>query len=128
MLTKAYADVVRGWNWKSFTVLYEDEEGLMRLQDVIQLSTTPIYKVIVRQLPESDDYRYKRYKYPTKAHFKNMFECAHRPLLKEMKKMGERNIVLDCSQLSRIEELLKQAQQVGMTTLAQSYFITNLVI
>lgn len=41
--------------------------------------------------------------------------------------MGERNIVLDCSQLSRIEELLNQAQQVGMATLAQSYFITNLV-
>ena len=41
--------------------------------------------------------------------------------------MGERNIVLDCSQLDRITELLNQAQQVGMTTLAQSYFITSLV-
>lgn len=41
--------------------------------------------------------------------------------------MGERNIVLDCSQLSRVSEVLQQAQQVGMTTLAQSYFITSLV-
>lgn len=57
VLSQAYADVVKGWNWKSFTVLYEDEEGLMRLQDVIQLSTVPNYKVIVRQLPESNDYR-----------------------------------------------------------------------
>jgi magnesium-transporting ATPase (P-type) len=45
-----------------------------------------------------------------------------------MKKMGERNIVVDCSQLSRVSEILQQAQQVGMTTLAQSYFITSLVI
>jgi hypothetical protein len=44
-----------------------------------------------------------------------------------MKKNGERNIVLDCSQLSRVSEILQQAQQVGMTTLAQSYFITSLV-
>ena len=44
-----------------------------------------------------------------------------------MKKMGERNIVLDCSQLGRVSELLHQAQQVGMATLAQSYFITSLV-
>lgn len=50
-----------------------------------------------------------------------------RPLLKEMKKNGERNIVLDCSQLNRVSEILQQAQQVGMTTLAQSYFITSLV-
>ena len=42
--------------------------------------------------------------------------------------MAERNIVVDCSQLSRVSEILQQAQQVGMTTLAQSYFITSLVI
>ena len=41
--------------------------------------------------------------------------------------MGERNIVLDCAHLDRISELLSQAHQVGMTTLAQSYFITSLV-
>ena len=48
-------------------------------------------------------------------------------MLKEMKKMGERNIVLDCSKLARVEELLSQAKEVGMTTLAQSYLITSLV-
>ena len=50
-----------------------------------------------------------------------------RPLLKEMKKMGERNIVLDCSQIGLVAELLNQAQQVAMTTFAQSYLITSLV-
>jgi hypothetical protein len=54
---QAYSDVVQGWKWKSFTVLYEDEEGLIRLEDLLQLSTMPGYRVIVRQLPSSDDYR-----------------------------------------------------------------------
>lgn len=53
---KAYASVIRGWNWRSFTVLYEDEEGLIRLQDVIQLSTS--LKVQLRPLPIDGDYRY----------------------------------------------------------------------
>lgn len=48
-------------------------------------------------------------------------------MLKEMKKMGERNIVVDCSKLARVDELLGQAREVGMTTLAQSYLITSLV-
>ncbi|XP_059352207.1 glutamate receptor ionotropic, kainate 2-like [Daphnia carinata] len=104
-VSRAYADVIKGWRWKSFTVLYEDEDGLIRLQELLQLSKDPDYKITVRQLPDSDDYR---------------------PLLKEMKKMGERNIVLDCSQLGRVSEVLQQAQQVSMTTLAQSYFITSL--
>ena len=46
-----------GWKWKTFTVLYEDEDGLIRLQELLQLSITPGYKIIVRQLPNSDDYR-----------------------------------------------------------------------
>ena len=49
--------MVIGWNWKTFTILYEDEDGLIRLQELLQLSNTPGYKVIVRQLPASDDYR-----------------------------------------------------------------------
>ena len=40
--------------------------------------------------------------------------------------MGERNIVLDCS-LDRISAIFNQAEQVGMMTMSQSYFITSLV-
>lgn len=41
--------------------------------------------------------------------------------------MKENKIVLDCSQLNCISEILEQAQQVRMTTEDQSYFITSLV-
>ena len=60
--------------------------------------------MVVRQLDETEDYR---------------------PLLKEMKKMNERNIVLDCH-VDRVALVLEQAEQVGLMSLAHSYFITSL--
>jgi hypothetical protein len=63
-------------------------------------------KVIIRQLSEGED---------------------QRPLLKEMKRMTERNIVLDCK-VERIASVLEQAQQVGLMSLAHSYLITSLDI
>ena len=58
MLYQAYADVVFSYNWKSFTLVYEDEESLIRLQDLMHVSTMPGYKVTFRVLPRNDDYRW----------------------------------------------------------------------
>ena len=44
-LSQAYWDVVRSYGWKSFTILYEDEDGLTRLQDLLTASTKGNYKV-----------------------------------------------------------------------------------
>ena len=49
-------------DWKSFVILYEESEGLVRLQEVLKLSS--VYndlQISVRQLIPSqpgDDYRY----------------------------------------------------------------------
>jgi glutamate receptor, ionotropic, invertebrate len=56
-LSKAYWDVVNGWGWKTFTILYEEQTALTRLQDLMRASTLFGHKVIVRQLPQSKDYR-----------------------------------------------------------------------
>ena len=45
-------------------------------------------------------------------------------MLKEMKKMIERNIVLDCSP-ENVALVLEQARQVGLLSLAYSYLITT---
>jgi hypothetical protein len=50
-----------------------------------------------------------------------------RALLKEVKKAGEIHIVLDCS-TEKIQDILKQASQVGMMTAYHNYLITSLVI
>ena len=60
--------------------------------------------VVVRKLAASEDYG---------------------PTLKEMKRMNERNIVLDCS-VDVVEKVLEQALQVGLMHLAHSYLITSL--
>jgi len=58
IIRQAYLNVVQEYNWKSFTILYQDEDGLIRLEDLLHMSKMPGYKVLARQLPTSGDYRY----------------------------------------------------------------------
>lgn len=57
LVLKAYFDIVRGWNWTHFAILYEDEDALGRLQHLLKVSTMPGHKVSVRKLPQTDNYR-----------------------------------------------------------------------
>ena len=68
--------MIEAMNWKSFVVLYEESDGLVRLQEVLKLSS--VYndlQISVRQLIPSqpgDDYRYiVHYKY-TRCLSKNL--------------------------------------------------------
>ena len=36
---KAYVDMVEAMKWESFLLLYEEQEGLVRLQEVLKLSS-----------------------------------------------------------------------------------------
>ena len=56
-IKQAYRDVVYGWGWKSFSILYEDQGGLVRLQDLMKASKRSGYRVMIRQLPKNGDYR-----------------------------------------------------------------------
>jgi glutamate receptor, ionotropic, invertebrate len=45
MLARAYAELLIDYTWKSYTIIYEDDDGLMRLKDVLQIhdpSSSPI--------------------------------------------------------------------------------------
>lgn len=66
-LSRAYVDLVQTWGWKSFTVLYESEEGLARIGALLKMYDNKGYAVLVRQLDEknSGDYRYFIYKNST---------------------------------------------------------------
>ncbi|KAI5699759.1 hypothetical protein M8J75_008315 [Diaphorina citri] len=103
-LSKAYVDLVKAWGWKSFTIIYETNEGLVRLQELLKAHGPTEYPIRVRQLGEGNDFR---------------------PLLKQIKNSAESHIVLDCS-TERIYEVLKQAQQIGMMSDYHSYLITSL--
>jgi ionotropic kainate glutamate receptor 2 len=55
-VSQAIVDVVRDFlHWSAFTVLYETDEGLLRLQEVLKTSERWDPKITVRQfLPGSD--------------------------------------------------------------------------
>ncbi|GBP84886.1 Glutamate receptor ionotropic, kainate 2 [Eumeta japonica] len=39
-LSRAYVDLVRVWGWKSFTIVYENSDGLVRLQELLRHTGT----------------------------------------------------------------------------------------
>nr|CAD7443084.1 unnamed protein product [Timema bartmani] len=55
-LSKAYVDLVKAWGWKSFTIIYENNEGLVRLQELLKAHGPSEFPIAVRQLGESSDY------------------------------------------------------------------------
>ncbi|XP_043469345.1 glutamate receptor ionotropic, kainate 2 isoform X3 [Leptopilina heterotoma] len=103
-LSKAYVDLVKAWGWKSFTIIYENNEGLVRLQELLKAHGPSEFPITVRQLGEGPNYR---------------------ELLKQIKNSAESHIVLDCS-TEKIYDVLKQAQQIGMMTDYHSYLISSL--
>ncbi|KAK9880188.1 hypothetical protein WA026_010060 [Henosepilachna vigintioctopunctata] len=105
-LSKAFVDLVKSWAWKSFTIIYENNEGLVRLQELLKAHGPSDYPITVRQLSVGSDYR---------------------PLLKQIKNSAESHIVLDCTP-EKIYDVLKQAQQIGMMSDYHSYLITSLDI
>ena len=106
VLGGAFADFVRQVGWKSLIILYQDEEGLVRLQELIRLPKT-FSDVTVKHMQltqNSEDYR---------------------PLLKEIKKSEETRIVLDCD-FEKINTILYQANQLELLTDYHNYLITSI--
>lgn len=55
------ADIVRSLQWSSFIIVYENEEGLIRMQEILKLQElNPDVKknnILVMQLGPGPDYR-----------------------------------------------------------------------
>ncbi|XP_059486426.1 glutamate receptor ionotropic, kainate 2-like isoform X2 [Neocloeon triangulifer] len=96
--------VVRDMGWKTFTVLYQHNEALIRLQEVLKDHGPSDSPITVRQLEEGNDYR---------------------PLLKQVQASSESHIILDCD-TDKILEILQQAKEVKMMEDYQSYFIISM--
>lgn len=60
LLAKAYWEIIDKWQWKTFTVLYEDDESLLRLSELIITAKNEGIVVTVEQLDRegSGSYRY----------------------------------------------------------------------
>ncbi|KAJ3640718.1 hypothetical protein Zmor_027262, partial [Zophobas morio] len=105
-LSEAYFAILKMSDWKSFTLFYEDNESLLRMGDVLNQAKDEGIVVVVKQLDEVGD-------------------GIYRTTLKDALRSGEKNYVIDCS-IEILEEVLRQAQQVGLLTSHYNHFITNL--
>nr|CAH7717822.1 unnamed protein product [Callosobruchus chinensis] len=107
LFAKGLMEVVKALRWNSFVILYETEEGLIRMQEILKLQEFHRGKrnsILVKQLGPGPDYRM---------------------LLKEIRNASE-YIILDCKTESIIPILL-QAKDLRMLELHNNYFLTSLV-
>ncbi|KAG8194658.1 hypothetical protein JTE90_003129 [Oedothorax gibbosus] len=109
-LNQAYIDVVRRWKWKSFILIYEENEGIIRLHDFLKEVSTYNWEIAVHQ-------------FDPELPFRNLF----RQIRASFSKWPDRDIciILDVSR-KHIYDVLKQAQQVEMMTVRNKYIITSL--
>ncbi|CAH1966492.1 unnamed protein product [Acanthoscelides obtectus] len=106
LFAKGLMEVVKALRWNSFVILYETEEGLIRMQEILKLQEFHRGKrnsILVKQLGPGPDYRM---------------------LLKEIRNASE-YIILDC-ETENIIPILLQAKDLRMLELHNNYFLTSL--
>lgn len=99
-------DIIKAWEWTSFTVLYESAQWLPNVSNLLKMYDAKGHTITVRQLSVGQNTNYRN-------------------ILKRVKDSGDKHIIIDCS-LDMLPEVLKQAQQVGLLTEAHQFIITNL--
>ncbi|GFQ72094.1 glutamate receptor ionotropic, kainate 2 [Trichonephila clavata] len=104
VLSQAYVDLVKIWGWRSFSLVYDEHEGVIRLQDFLKEA-------------QINDWRVQLYQFRP-SH-------AYRDIFWRIKSAGESRIVLDVKR-DTLRTVLKHAQQVGMMTESHNYLITSL--
>ncbi|KAJ6215793.1 hypothetical protein RDWZM_010293 [Blomia tropicalis] len=104
VLARAYVEIVKAWNWEQFVIVYEENEGLFRLQDFFKEAQQHNWRIKLHRFDKGQPYRETFWK---------------------IKDDGEHNIILDVKN-ENIFQALKHAQQVGLITESHSYLITQL--
>lgn len=104
-LSTAFRNLIDYWKWTQFTVIYEDNDGLIRLQEVLKVSNLPETKVTVRKINDNPE--------------------SYISLFKDLKERGEYRIIIDCH-VSRVGIILEKALQVNAVSEYFHYLFTTL--
>ncbi|NP_001191543.1 glutamate receptor subunit protein GluR7 precursor [Aplysia californica] len=104
-LSTAYKDVVQYWNWNRFTILYEDNEGLTRLQEVLKAAERTPAQITVRKL--------------------EMVNSDYLVLLKELQNRGEYRFIVDCN-VKTVTRFLHAGLKLKMISELYHFFFTTL--
>ncbi|CAG9764243.1 unnamed protein product [Ceutorhynchus assimilis] len=103
-LSQALSTLVYENDWKKYTVIYENEDSLMRLRESLKQRKPNDLAVTFRKLGTGPDYR---------------------PILKQIKSSEDLHFILDCK-ADHILEVLRQAREVKLLEDYHSYILTDL--
>ncbi|KAL1416539.1 hypothetical protein MTO96_027902 [Rhipicephalus appendiculatus] len=101
---KAFLDLVLNKKWKTFTVLYEDQQSLILLKDVLNNSFAQNHMVSLVQLNP---------------------RLSFKKIMKDIGVTKQYNIIVDIK-TSSLPALLREAREVNMMTYYHNYIITSL--
>ncbi|XP_048519157.1 glutamate receptor ionotropic, kainate 2-like [Dendroctonus ponderosae] len=103
-LSRALAALVRENDWKTYTVMYENEDSLLRLRETLKQRKPNDLSIAFICLGSGPDYR---------------------TVLKQIKKTLDTRFILDCK-ADRILDIFRQAKEVGLLKDYHSYILTDL--
>ncbi|KAH1009764.1 hypothetical protein HUJ04_002072 [Dendroctonus ponderosae] len=103
-LSRALAALVRENDWKTYTVMYENEDSLLRLRETLKQRKPNDLSIAFICLGSGPDYR---------------------TVLKQIKKTLDTKFILDCK-ADRILDIFRQAKEVGLLKDYHSYILTDL--
>ncbi|KAH7947289.1 hypothetical protein HPB52_009755 [Rhipicephalus sanguineus] len=101
---KAFLDLILNKKWKTFTVLYEEQQSLILLKDVLNSSFSQNHTVSLVQVNP---------------------KLSFKKIMKDIGVTKQYNIILDIK-TSSLPELLREAREVNMMTYYHNYIITSL--
>jgi len=108
-LGSAYLDLMEAYQWKTITIVYQDNDSLMTLQKILQktalVGPNDTFKLVVKQLV--------------------LNENGYRDVLKEILMSESKLILIDCEK-KILQEVLKQSQQVGLVSQGYYFLLTSL--
>ncbi|KAI2801581.1 hypothetical protein BLOT_009395 [Blomia tropicalis] len=105
VMSTVYIDLLDTWQWKQFTVLYEDSESIVHFREFFNQIQKKQWDMKLFQLQPDRPYR---------------------DVLWKLKETKVTNVILDVKN-EHILEVLRQAQQVGVLTEQHNYLVTSLL-
>lgn len=97
LYTEAILEIIKSFRWKSFAFIYDSDESLVKLQDVLSIDSG--FEMYEKQ------FMYY-YRLPTDNE-------DYKPLLKDISKWGVNQVIIDCS-LKNTFSVLAQSADVNM--------------
>lgn len=123
VLARVFKDLIKAWEWKTFTILFEKPSWWVRF---IRMTWLILNHLLLR-LPHIEEIlKYFGPKGITIRQLEQPYRNGnYRRVFQDIKIYKEKNILLCCS-IDILADVLKQAQQIGILTENHQYIITTL--